>query len=133
MTHCKCKSCDYIATDQEWLATPNAVCPRCGHKYFTMTFESKQQFLPHGATRVKQRDPHNKSDKKLRRDHFRGLEPNNNGQLMLKERLVDKDIDYYLERIVDPVTGEVIRHKEERLTDHQGRGTAKARKPSDDS
>jgi hypothetical protein len=41
------------------------------------------------------------------------------------DRVIDRDNDYYLERIVDPETGEVIRECEEKLSEHQGRGSAK--------
>ena len=112
----------------EWLATANAACPVCNHKHFTMRFDSTLQFLPHGATKVKQRDPHESSKRKLRREHFKGLEPNVHGTLVLKERLIDKDADYYFELVVDPASGQILRKIEEPLRKHVGRGTAKKRK-----
>lgn len=130
MAHCQCKQCGNIATDREWLTTANAGCPKCGHKHFTMTFVSTEQFLPN-ATKITQRDPHSKSDKKLRREHFRGMNPNKDGRLMLKERLIDKDADYYFESVVNPETGETIHRCEEKLSEHRGRGSAKKRKESD--
>lgn len=131
MAHCKCQHCGNVATDQEWLSTPNAACPKCGHKHFTMTFQSTLQFLQCGATKIRQRDPHHKSARKLRREHFQGPDLNKDGKVMLKERLIDKDANYYFERVVDPETGETTRLCEEKLTDHVERGSAKKRKNSD--
>jgi hypothetical protein len=44
-----------------------------------------------------------------------------------KVRDIDRDADTYYERVVDPETGEVLRHCEEPLSEHFGRGSAKAR------
>jgi len=42
-------------------------------------------------------------------------------------RLIDKDNDRYIKRVVDEDTGEVIYECDEPLSDHQGRGSAKER------
>lgn len=44
---------------------------------------------------------------------------------VLKERIIDKDNNRYMEKVVDPVTGDVLRNAEEPLKQHQGHGTAK--------
>ncbi len=44
-----------------------------------------------------------------------------------KQRTLDRDNDRYAEKVVDPETGEVLRDVEEPLSEHQGRGSAKAR------
>ena len=41
------------------------------------------------------------------------------------ERLIDREGDYYSEIVLDAETGEVIRSKQESLSDHRGRGSAK--------
>jgi hypothetical protein len=53
------------------------------------------------------------------------MEANRDGQLMIKERIIDKDANMYYEYVKDPVTGEVTRHVQEKLSYHIGRGTAK--------
>ncbi|WP_411387076.1 hypothetical protein [Pseudomonas sp. MPB03] len=47
------------------------------------------------------------------------------GRYVNKERVLDKDNDRYLETVTDPLTGEVLRHCDEPLSEHQGRGSAK--------
>lgn len=102
-----------------------SLCPNCGNKYFTMTFHSTMEFLPNNSTKVKQKDPYQRSDKKLRREHFVGMEVNKDGKLMVKERLIDKDANVYYEYVRNPETGEVVRLCHESLTDHTNRGSAK--------
>ena len=90
-----------------------------------MTFYSTVEYLPNNTTRIRQRDPYLKSSKKLRRDHFVGMEANKDGQLMIKQRLIDKDANIYYEYVRDPMSGEVTRQIYENLTEHTDRGTAK--------
>jgi phage FluMu protein Com len=47
------------------------------------------------------------------------------GRWVEKIRLIDREKDHYLEKIVDPDTGEIIRHCEEPLSQHQGHGDAR--------
>lgn len=47
-----------------------------------------------------------------------------------KVRILDRDNDLYVEKVVDPETGEVLRDVEEPLSEHQGRGSAKFRDPT---
>lgn len=44
-----------------------------------------------------------------------------------KIRILDRDNNRYVEKVVDPETGEVLRDVEEPLSEHQGRGSAKPR------
>jgi hypothetical protein len=46
------------------------------------------------------------------------------GQWLNLERTVDRENDYYRERLTNPQTGEVL-DKQERLSEHQGHGAAK--------
>jgi hypothetical protein len=52
------------------------------------------------------------------------------GRWYKKVRVIDRDNNRYLETITDPKTDEVIRHCEEPLSDHQGRGSAKPQQGS---
>lgn len=47
------------------------------------------------------------------------------GKWMNKNRTIDRKNDRYLETIIDPGTGEVVHHCDEKLTDHQSHGSAK--------
>ena len=125
MSHSVCKQCNHVMLTEELRTSEKAVCPKCGNKHFTMTFHSTMEFLPNNSTRVKQKDPYHRSDKKLRREHFVGMEENQDGKLMVKERLIDKDADVYYEFVKNPETDEVIRHSHEKLSEHKGHGKAK--------
>ena len=98
------------------LSTPNEViilreppdCPSCGSRDFTMTFEVTETFLPHNTTLIRQNDPDLSSKKRLRREHFNGMQANSQGKLMRKERLIDKDADVYYEYVKNPESGEIV-------------------------
>jgi hypothetical protein len=49
------------------------------------------------------------------------------GRWSILQRTFDKAKDWYYEHIVDRETGKVLRHVEEKLSDHVGRGSAKNR------
>lgn len=44
-------------------------------------------------------------------------------------QLVDHDAGRYVKKIVDPVTGNILREVDEPLPDHKNRGSAKPRDP----
>jgi hypothetical protein len=56
---------------------------------------------------------------------LRGNEFNTAGELMLKERIIDRKNNYYKESVVNVDTGEVVRDIEQPLSEHTGRGSAK--------
>ncbi|MGE4057163.1 MAG: hypothetical protein AB7F99_20440 [Vicinamibacterales bacterium] len=47
-----------------------------------------------------------------------------------KVRILDRDNDRYVEKVIDPATGDVLRDVEEPLSEHQGHGSAKFRDPT---
>jgi len=49
------------------------------------------------------------------------------GRWVHRERTIDRAGDRYRERVVDPLTGDVIRDVDEPLSGHRGRGSAKSR------
>ena len=53
------------------------------------------------------------------------MEENKDGNLMIKERLIDKDANVYYEYVKNPDTGEVVRQCHQKLSDHIDRGSAK--------
>ena len=48
------------------------------------------------------------------------------GRMVRIRRLIDRRRDWYYERVMDPETRQVLREVEEPLSQHQGRGSAKA-------
>jgi hypothetical protein len=51
------------------------------------------------------------------------------GRLVKLNQLVDHEAKRYKKKVIDPVTGEVIRDVDEPLSDHKDRGSAKPRGP----
>jgi len=69
-----------------------------------------------------------KSKGKYAHEAMRGHEFNVVGNLMQKERIIDRKNNIYKELVVNTDTGEVVRDVEHPLTDHKGHGYAKYKK-----
>jgi len=57
-----------------------------------------------------------------------GQEFNVAGDLMRKERIIDRENNIYRELVVNSDTGEIVRDVEQPLSEHTGRGSAKHKK-----
>jgi hypothetical protein len=55
------------------------------------------------------------------------------GRWMERDLVVDRKNDRYIERVVDPKTGEVIHVCEEPLSEHRGHGTATKKSSDNDA
>jgi len=62
---------------------------------------------------------------KYAHEALRGHEFNVKGNLMHKERIIDRKNNHYKELVVNTDTGEIVRDIEQPLSDHTGRGSAK--------
>jgi hypothetical protein len=56
-----------------------------------------------------------------------GFERSNSGVLVEKRRIIDREKNRYFEKVVEHKSRKVLRRIEEPLTNHTGRGSAKAR------
>ena len=65
---------------------------------------------------------------KYAHEALRGCEFNVEGNLMQKERIIDRKNNSYKELVVNIDTGEVVRDVEHPLSDHKGYGSAKLNK-----
>jgi hypothetical protein len=65
---------------------------------------------------------------KYEHEALRGQEYSKSGQLMNKERIIDRKDNYYKELVVNADTGEVVRNVEHPLSEHKERGYAKFKK-----
>lgn len=109
---------------------PQTPCESCGSvaRNIELHFHDVMEVKVSDWLEVKAKDVTLPSKKKLRRHLQIGSQWSvGRGKLVDKVRDLDKDADMYLERVVDPDTGEVIRHCEEPLSEHVGRGSAKAK------
>lgn len=86
----------------------------------------------HDNARIKVKDPAFPSKKNPRLDQFAGADLRvSDGKWMQKERIIDRDRDYYKEEVIDPTDGTVVHENEEPLSQHFGHGAARS-KPSED-
>jgi len=69
-------------------------------------------------------NPELSSKNRLREKFFYGASRSANGDWAEKEQIVNRDDNYYYEKVTNSA-GEVIRECEEKLTEHRGRGSAK--------
>jgi hypothetical protein len=98
-------------------------CPRCGATsrrfgiHLEGTVELKSQLG------LKARSPGEKKpflEQRTGDDLFRKAR-----RWMVLNRIIDRRRNRYFERLEDPETGAVLRHADEKLTDHRGRGSAR--------
>ena len=103
-------------------------CPNCGatsRYYFEPLADG---LLAYDGHRVKLKRPSLPSAKKLRADTYSGVEPSHKyGKLVRVHRTIDKDIDRYIEKVIDMQTGEILHECDEPLSEHINHGTAKPR------
>ena len=125
-----CLNCKLRLPD-EWLADSGITpCPACESvaRDIRVTLAEQLPGLPTMGLRAQSRDPSLPSKKKLRHDQFTGTEARYaTGGLVRKTRVIDKDKDLYMEKVVDLDSGEILVDKEEKLSEHQGHGSAKLR------
>jgi phage FluMu protein Com len=98
-------------------------CPACGStaRLFKKKLEATLSF--HDSVRMKLT---NAATGKTTLEQFSGDDLHRkSGKWMMKQRVIDREKDKYKEVVTDPETGKVVRHCEEPLTKHTGRGSAK--------
>lgn len=125
MSHSVCKQCNHVMPTEELRISDPPICPKCGNKWFTMTFEGTVKFLPENTVKITQKDPYERKKKRVKREYFLGIESNSIDKPMFKERLIDKYSDTYYEFVQDKETGQVVHKCHEKLSDHRGHGSAK--------
>jgi hypothetical protein len=82
---------------------------------------------PHSSLKAKGRHAGATGKRKWFIETFTGSELSRSLQrFMHKVRIIDRDNNRYVEKVVDPETGQVLRDVEEPLSEHQGHGSAKS-------
>ncbi len=101
-------------------------CPSCGDLGREIAVVHTEGLEIHDGYSLRKEDPSRSRKKRVRMESFSKLEVfHREGRLVRKERLIDRDADRYREMVVDPVTGEVIHHTDEPLSNHRGHGSAR--------
>lgn len=76
------------------------------------------------GSKTRHRTPDNAN--KFRKEVIDGDDWNQDeGKIVNKVRIIDKDANSYIEKVVDKETGEVLQDVDELLTDHHGHGSDK--------
>ncbi len=101
-------------------------CPRCSStsRRFDIDLESTVELR--SQLGLKAGSPGEKKpflEQKTGNDLFRKA-----GRWMVLNRIIDPRRNRYFEHVEDPQTGAVLRHVEEKLTDHKGRGSARRKR-----
>ena len=72
------------------------------------------------------KDPKRTGKSKIRQERLFGDDlEKKSGKWKKKERIIDRENDRYMEKVIDPETGEVEHYCDEPLSKHQGHGSAK--------
>ena len=120
----RCAQC-YALLD-ECPSTPGSgPCTRCGSLARTVLIFLGESLALHERIDIRQRQ----EGRKKPTFELRSGDDFSHKRLrwMLKERTIDRLGDRYREHVVDPESGEVVHHCEERLSEHYGHGDAKRR------
>jgi hypothetical protein len=97
-------------------------CPHCGSRTRALSLHSVVTMVAQLAAKWP------KLPKSVRRkwgELATRFQKDGSGLVVHFRREFDKDADRYFEHVEEAETGKVIVHKEERLTKHQGHGSAK--------
>lgn len=116
--------CDSCGTELNEL---NIICPNCGHDKQILHINIEDSVEVYDFFELKGKNDSYNGKRKLRLHHIEGHELSYNGAFVYKLRIIDKDRDYYIERVRDKA-GNIIHECEEKLSEHIGHGSAKFKK-----
>ena len=122
----KCEECGEVLSEtSETTFEGSAPCPKCGSKAQRFEITISESLQMHEQVNIKSRYGNAGKvylESKAGDDFFRKT-----GEWNSLERVIDHENDVYREVITNPRTGELIRHVEEPLSEHQGHGSAKVK------
>jgi hypothetical protein len=101
-------------------------CPNCGSLRRTPVLRYHETLNLHEMTKLK---AEKEGEKKPSYEALEGDDlQRSTGKYVEKKRIIDRENDWYEERIVDSENGEVIHECKEPLSEHKGHGSAKNKK-----
>ena len=128
---CKCKECGHLMNDVVGEGAQRIPCPNCGSKSravsvtVTETVKLSAGYRVQGYSETRRPKKPGKSRKPFIDDKSMDEVYRVDGQTYRVERTLDHENDSYKEKITNPRTGEVVKHVEEKLSEHHGHGSAK--------
>lgn len=124
----RCGECGTVLLDETARTSVREPCPECGSNCRTIAIELVDYVHIHEQLEVKQK---RKGYKKPIHEELTGDDfTHSTGRFSSKTRVIDRLNDRYYEYVVDQQTGDVLRHCDEKLSEHYGRGSAKTRQHS---
>ncbi len=127
----KCSDCEEILPSELAHDSTQYNCPKCGSikKIIIMEVIEDVNLEIHDQMQAKIKNDNLPSNKKVRKEMISGDEKRkDNDTWVNKERVIDRDEDFYKEKVTDLKTGKVLRDIEEPLSKHINRGSAKLKK-----
>lgn len=118
-----CSDCKTVLNQQANDQTP---CSQCGSTQRTLHIEFEDSIAITEWFDMKVKNHSLPSAKKLRVHMQSGQQFSVRlDRYVDKDRILDKENNRYLEKVTDPLTGDVLRNCDESLAEHQGHGSAK--------
>jgi len=127
MEESECVHCGAVLVDP--IGRPKDACPVCGKtgRKYLEKIEERIEFMDHWRIQGK----HLGGGKPFFDDRTGASFYKKDGIWHHLVRLIDRENDRYVETVKIPSTGEIIRHVDEKLSDHIGHGSDKRRPESD--
>lgn len=128
----KCGCCGMMLDELSDIAIEERKpCPNCGSLSRFFNVEISEHMTIREKIGMKLKSP---GDRKPKFESVSGEDLHQKtGKWNKIERRIDRDNNKYMEKIVDPTTGEIIHLCDEPLTEHQNRGSAKNKTNDDNS
>jgi hypothetical protein len=119
----KCGNCKIVLDEPGFSPKERPPCPSCNSKARLFEEEITENLRFYKKLGMKGR--HGPSGKWFFEAVAGDDRSKKTGKMMKLQRMIDRDRDYYYERVTDPETGETIHFCEEPLSEHKGHGSAK--------
>ncbi len=126
-----CDDCGH-QLPKEWNSDASASqpCSECGSDKQRVAIGADDDLALklYDRIKLKAKDDTYPSKKKVRKEIIAGDDKRaSRGDYVYKRRVIDRDNDLYIEKVVDKKTGEIIHEVVESLKEHFGHGSAKGK------
>lgn len=128
MSGVKCASCETELDEMVGLPIEDrSPCPKCGSLNRLYALSLKGEITPKSSLRARAR---RKGIRKWFKEIITGADWSYRLRRFVgKTRIIDREIDDYEEKVVDPITGKVIHRCKEPLSKHTEHGSTKKKSP----
>lgn len=119
----QCGQCEAFLIDETPYDAGTKPCPICGSslRSISMSIREEVRLYEQFRTRHKERGTKGYVLDELSGDDYTHATDSFNK----KVRIIDRRNDRYFEQVTNSITGEIIHHRDEKLSEHFGRGSAK--------